>query len=412
MVRNKYLLVLVLLTLTLTFPLTTSASVLDFISGDTAGLKWITGTYLNCGTTVLQDKYGNRDFYGKVGIVPVFEKGDHELALDLTMYFDTEGRIRTENWDSASDYVRKILFYRYKTIEDLFSFRLEMVDNLTFGNGVILKDYANSIRYPLFDKKLGATFLWNSGYDDKAMVFIDDVSDPSLFGARGFIQPHDNFIVGATAVTDVNIPTVLGNKDVTALGLDISIPFETKTDINCKFYGEYVNLMNRGDGGHTGILTDFGGFSWKIEYRRFSNDYLPNYFDHLYEMERSFKAARLYKLSGGGRSSGWFNELKLKLNEEFSFRASYEKNYSDYEYPHLSLGINFNETMFNKFKFSFDYDRKNLYYSLTERKDAIYQFNATYDVNGYTHILYNFKHILDENGNPANSINMETRVKF
>ena len=187
MVRNRIFLIFSIFTLLITSPLYGDG--LSFMSEENGGLKWISGAYFDFGASVLEDGNGDKNFYAKIGFFPVFKIGDHELALDLTTYFDANGDVRSEDWDSASDLIRKIQYYKYKTPEDFFSLSLGMVEKLNFGNGVIMRNYSNSIRYPLTDRKVGATFMWNSGYDDKAIFFIDDISDPSLYGLRGFIQP-------------------------------------------------------------------------------------------------------------------------------------------------------------------------------------------------------------------------------
>ena len=219
-------------------------------------------------------------------------------------------------------------------------------------------------------------------------------------------------IIGATVVTDGNINTKFGNEDVTIMGADVIVPFETKTGIKCRVYGEYSKIADRGDCGTAGLFTDLGRLTWKIEYRRFSTDYIPNYFNHLYDLEREYKANRLYSLPEGKRVSGWLNEVSLSLSNELKARVGYEENDNSYEDSHFFMGVSYKESYFNKFKFSLDYDRKNVYYSINGGEEDIYNFNATYDVNGFTHLIYNFKQILDSEGNPANSINLETRIVF
>ncbi len=380
---------------------------------ETASTEWLDGAYFTSGCLVVDEGFGVRKLYGRAGLLPIFRRDKHALALDLTLRFDERQAVRREDWDDASDYVRKILFYRLNGPEDVYSFALEPVDGMTFGSGAILRDWSNTLRYPLEDRKLSATAKWNSGYDDMAILFLDDVSDPHLFGARGFIQPHDNLILGATAVTDRRIPTRFGDRDVTVAGIDVQVPFRSTSNIDFKAYGELGRMFDLGDGGHLGVEADLGDVVWRTEWRRFDTDYVPNYFDHLYDMERSFKATNLFAVApDGGKHTGWFNECRVAVNRHVTARASYQKDEAPRRYPHLSLGLEANDVMTDGLALSFDFDRKNAYHSPTRESDAIWQCKAAYDVDGRTHVVYEFRHLLDARGEPANSVNLETRIRF
>lgn len=380
---------------------------------ETASMEWLEGAYFNSGCLVLDEGFGRRKLYGKIGLIPLFKREKHELALDLTVRFDERSALRKEDWNEGADWVKKILFYRFNTPEDIYSFSLEPIDGMTFGGGTILRDWANSIRYPLEDRKLAAVAKWNSGYDDMAIVFLDDVTDPRMLGARGFVQPHDNLILGATGVTDRSIPTRFGDRDVTMFGVDVQVPFRSRSNVDFKLYGEANRMASLGEGTHAGVEADLGDVVWRTEYRRFSNDYMPNYFDHLYDMERTWKATNLFSLPPlGEKRTGWYNELRASVNRHVTGRASYQKDDAPGRFPHLSLGIECRDVLTENLVLSFDYDRKNAYHSATRESGPVWQFKAAYSVDARTHLVYDFKHLFDERGAPANSIHLETRIRF
>lgn len=413
LMHARKLLVILLVFFLLIPTVNAGAGVFERLSLESRNVQWMKGTYMSSGASVLQNSDGSRAFYGRIGFVPMLVSGPNELALDLTLHFDAEGDIRGDEWDSARDLIHRIIFFRHNKPEDFFSFSLEPVDDLSFANGTVLRDYANSMRWPLLDRKLAANFVWNSGYDDKAIIFVDDVARPKMLGARGFIQPHDNVIVGATAVTDRDINTRLGMRDVTVGGVDVSFPFETKnTDIKCNVYGEYNTILDRGDGAHYGLDIDMGRLAWKVEHRRFRRDYLPAYFDHLYEMERNFKATSLYTLPSSGLALGWFNELRAQLTPAIRGRISYATSDAPRAEPHWSAGMEYQNPNFAALRLALDYDRKDLYYSGINADDALYQIRMSYDVDGRTHLLGHYKRILDDRGMPATSIHLETRIMF
>lgn len=377
-------------------------------------LKWFPGLYLNIGANILEDSNTNlRKMWSKLGLIPRFSNKDLSFAYDLTFYFDENNNIRKSDWNSIDDYIRKIYYIYYGKPGDHFTFKIEMIDDLTLGSGAIFRNYCGSLRYPLLDKKLGAVFKYDSGYDDFVKLFIDDIASPNIYGVSFEIMPHNHLQVGAQLISDnkVNIDTY--DKGITVGSFHLGIPLKSKYDSSVKIYEEIAKIKDFGYGLHTGIMASNNDFSFKIEFRSMKENYIPNYFDTLYEMERHYKARTLKQIvDNGNKITGWFNEAKIKIDDSYTFRISFEKDYSDWLKPHLSLGIDYTGLEYNKLKISANYDRKNLYYSNTHVSDAIYGLKVRYDISDNSTICYEIRHILNDLGRPVDSVNIETQLRF
>ncbi len=385
-----------------------------YLGNSESRLKWFPGLYLNLGANVLENpETGARKMWSKLGAIPRFSYNNISFAYDLTFYFDENNNLRKTDWDNFDDYIRKIYYIYYGNPGDKISARIEMIDDLTLGSGAIFRNYCGSLRYPLLDKKIGAIATYDTGYDDYIKVFVDDIASPGIYAASFELMPHNHIQMGAQIVSDNKVNMGFKNENISIGSLHIGIPLSSKYNSKFKIYEEIAKIKNFGSGMHTGVLAETNDFTFKTEFRVMSSNYIPNYFDTLYEMERHYKGRSLIRLyDNGERYSGWLNEFKAKIAETYTFRLSYEKDYSPFLKPHLSLGIDYTGLDYNKLKLSFNYDRKNLYYSNSRVSDAIYGLKARYDISDSSSMCYEIRHVLNEYGKAVDSINIETQLKF
>ncbi len=385
-----------------------------YLGNSESRLKWFPGLYLNLGANVLENPdTGARKMWSKIGAIPRFSYNNISFAYDLTFYFDENNNLRKTDWDAFDDYIRKIYYVYYGKPGDRLSARVEMIDDLTLGSGAIFRNYCGSLRYPLLDKKVGGVVTYDTGYDDHINLFVDDIASPGIYAASFQIMPHDHIQVGAQIVSDNKVNMGYVNENVTVGSLHVGIPLSSRYNSKFKIYEEIAKIKNFGSGMHTGVIAETKEFTFKTEFRVMSSDYIPNYFDTLYEMERHYKGRSLVRLRDDGeRYSGWFNEFKAKIADAYTFRLSYEKDYSPFLKPHLSLGIDYTGMEYNKLKISANYDRKNLYYSNSRVSDAIYGLKARYDISDSSSMCYELRHVLNDYGKAVDSINIETQLKF
>ena len=385
-----------------------------YLGNSDSRLKWFPGLYLNIGANVLENPDNQtRKMWSKLGAIPRFSYNDLSFAFDLSFYFDENNNLRKDDWNSFDNYIRKIYYIYYGKPGDRLQARVEMIDDLTLGSGAIFRNYCGSLRYPLLDKKVGGVFTFESGFDDYAKVFVDDMASPGIYAASFEVTPHDHLQLGAQVVSDNKINMGIRNDNITVGSLHVGIPLSTRYNSKIKVYEEMAKIKDHGTGMHTGVLAEMADFIFKSEFRVFSSDYIPNYFDTLYEMERHYKGRALVRLRDNGeRNSGWFNELRARVSDAYTFRVSYEKDYAAYLRPHLSLGFDYTGMEYNKLKLSVNYDRKNLYYSSVKSNDAIYGLKARYDISDSSSMNYELRHVLNDYGKPVDSINIDTQLKF
>jgi len=385
-----------------------------YLGNSESRLKWFPGLYLNVGVNSLIDTSNNtRKLWTKLGMIPRFSWDKISFAYDLTFHFDENNTVRKSDWDSTDDFIRKIYYVYYGEPGDRLTSRIEMMDDVTLGSGAIFRNYCGSLRYPLLDRKLSALTTWNSGYDDFAKFFVDDIASPGIYGVSAEIMPHNSLQVGAQFVSDNKVNTGVRNENVSVGSVHLALPLIKDENTKFKVYEEVGSIYHHGTGMHTGMVTEVNNLTFKNEFRVFSSNYIPNYFDTLYEMERHYKGRALIRLADTGeRFSGWFNEVKAKISDTYTLRLSYEKDYAPFLVPMLSLGIDYTGMEYNKLKLSLNYDKKNMYYSTVRSSGAIYGVKARYDISDSSSMTYEMRHVLDLNGNPVDSINIETQLKF
>jgi len=153
----------------------------------------------------------NGQLYNQVSFRPEFSTDKIGIGWDIYLYFDEDGNLYTENWDFSSTsaslktIVDKIYYLRYgQPIDDLY-FRIGALPDVTLGQGILIKNYANNIDYPQI-RRAGFDFRYQlSGF--KLQVIHSDLKEinkPGLIGFRGAIPILDNFDIGFSLASDFN----------------------------------------------------------------------------------------------------------------------------------------------------------------------------------------------------------------
>lgn len=294
-----------------------------------------------------------------IRVNPDLTLGKWGVGLDLNLEFTSEGKLRTESFKDFSDYLAVIRYIRYGQKNDPFYAQFGSVDFYTLGFGGLMYGYSNS---PSFDKRKTGLVL-DADFEKFGFESIySDFSQGGVFGLRGFVRPlHFSDLkslpligdmeVGVSYASDFNKNAHIlgGGFDVagnfvstddkgsfSGIGFDIGIPLVQQEMLNVTLYTEYSKLMDYGSGMSTGLLVEFGlgpivKGQAKFE-RRFNNDeYLPSYFDALYEVQRfstnglgfASKAAGLKGLKTD--DNGFFGSLKLQVMGMFQVVGSYSR---------------------------------------------------------------------------------------
>jgi hypothetical protein len=274
------------------------------MAGGDLGFGRIGGDYylrLNLGTEL--------DF-GKVGVgiqVPLnFRLSDRTRNGDTSL----NTTLRKEDWDEVADYARIIRYFRYGHPSDTFYVRIGELYGATIGHGTIVNSYYNSINLDIY--KLGVQLNVNTDFGG-VQTLMDNLFQPSLFGARVYVRPvaffdkdsyANNLAIGLTVMADAFAPTgVIGpmqtsahepsvaNDAAAVMGVDIEFAVVRSKVIDVIPYTDLNHIFGASNGWHLGVLTKLRpleklGLNFRLEYRYLSDNYIPGYFDSYYDIQR------------------------------------------------------------------------------------------------------------------------------
>lgn len=293
---------------------------------------------------------------------PDFSFGNWGVGLDLNLEFTSDGKLRTENFNEFSDYLSIIRYIRYGQKGDPVYGRLGALDYSTLGHGSIMYLYNNS---PSWDtRKVGLAFDVDFGMFGFESVY-GNFGQAGVAGLRGYIKPFQltslnsipiisNIEVGASFATDFDenagvsagfispatseFVSTTDDGGVTIVGLDLGIPI-VRTDLfDFDLYFDYAKIMDFGHGTAAGMVAKFKGLGivdliTRFE-RRFNGDqYIPSYFNSLYEIERfnydvssGVVQSKIQLLkNSASEGNGYYGELFARVLGLFDIRGSYQR---------------------------------------------------------------------------------------
>ncbi|MHB1686874.1 MAG: hypothetical protein ACYCVH_05840 [Ignavibacteriaceae bacterium] len=314
------------------------------------GLNWIDG-----------------ELYYSFHFRPEVSFANFGVGLDLNFDINRNGNIRKENFNELSDYLSIIRYIRYGMKNDPVYIKLGALDYYTLGHGSIISEYNNSPSYDT--RKIGLVAdidFGNFGFESIYSNFLE----AGVVGVRGYVRPLKyttlgdipiigNLTVGATYATDFNkyagivfsegfLPTankfpstylITSDKGaINIIGADIGLPIFSTSVAALTLYSDFTKIINFGSGIATGIKFDLNSLNLvrgtvKLERRFNSAQYIPSYFNSLYEVERykfdttsqtfSSKITTLTNMTSP--DNGYFGELDVNALGLFYVIGSYER---------------------------------------------------------------------------------------
>jgi hypothetical protein len=316
------------------------------------------------------------------------------------------GVLREADWDEATDYLRILRTVEYGHPTEALNAKIGELGPVSIGHGTVVSDYYNVITLDHY--QLGVTGSLNTVYGG-AELLLNDVVSPSVVGGRVFARPwafvdKESFLsrvaVGATLVSDLDAPTRLAGSDgvaqvdeannpvvaedqTTALwGVDVEVSLLESESFGLVPYADFVQHTSLGSGVHAGTFvtvrpTDELELLSQLEYRRVSENYLPNYVGPLYEVER-------FQFKGWGQAlpapkvraaasidaqavHGLYGSMTARFDEMLSVTAAY----ADHQGPanqmvrlkvatrpleSVHLGVFYHKQHFDQFSEVFDLD--------------------------------------------------------
>jgi len=286
------------------------------------------------------------------------------VGLDLRLDIDKNGNLRKENFNEFSDYLSLIRYARYGLKNDPVFIKLGALDYYTLGHGSIMYLYNNS---PSFDaRKIGLVLdidFGNFGFESIYSRF----AEAGVAGFRGYVRPLQytdlgiipiigNLEIGATFASDfhenagvisavynpstkkLDVSDDKGSMNI--IGFDLGLPLLSNSLLDLTLYVDYAKILDFGSGAATGIIANFGGLgvvtaSAKLERRFNGKQYIPSYFNSMYEIERFMTDAsslslttpgtKAQKLAFMSAENGFYGELLVSVLGIFNIFGGYQR---------------------------------------------------------------------------------------
>jgi hypothetical protein len=340
------------------------------VGSPTGGIRW-NGAI---GAVIIDGKV-----YQQFSLRPDIPLGKFGIGLDLTFYFDEDGKLRKEDWDEPLDFVEKIYYIRYGLPGDPLYVRVGALDNVTLGYGIIMRHYSNAIEYPAV-KRLG---IYTEGERNRvgwqAMLNnLREIGEPGLLGCRlSYRSPVAGLTFGASVGYDGNqyagirdadddgVPDALDQfpganddqrrkylfdhlsrneilqliewgilpniylplqnykdekDDITIVGADVGLPVWRKRPISIWLYAQAAQILDYGWGtAFPGVTFGIGPLKLGYEFRHYHNEFMGDYFNFVYEIERvrlvgdSVFVPKETRLEGLSRADGHYADMLLYI---------------------------------------------------------------------------------------------------
>ncbi len=249
--------------------------------------------------------------YSTFTIAPEFSFGKFGVGLNIELLFDNAGgfKFRKDGWDKGAGALRMIRYLRWGVKNDPLYIRIGSLQTATLGHGFIMGYYSNEANYDQRKIGLVVDMDFNSfGFESVS----SNLGRLEIIGGRLYYRPLSNtdipilknFEVGGTYVTDVDPDNRTSTDDgIAELGFDIGLPVIKSAVFNTTLYADYAKILDHGDGMAFGIKAGvpdvFGLLAVyaKLEKRFLNDEFLPNYYNTLYELERNELVSNYYYIN-------------------------------------------------------------------------------------------------------------------
>ena len=158
--------------------------------------------------------------YNQLALRPEINFAGIGIGLDLVVYMDDEGNIRQDEWDFDDNpdlIYDKILYIRYGEKSSPVWAKYGSIENMTLGQGGLMKGYSNMMEFPTV-RRVGINTGFNIG-SIGGEVFLSNIKDLSrggtIFGLRAQYKISDNLpiTIGLNYISDANMFSAMKDKD-------------------------------------------------------------------------------------------------------------------------------------------------------------------------------------------------------
>jgi hypothetical protein len=283
------------------------------------------GFYVGSGITVIDPENDGRETLRHLDVRSEFSAGPLRVGIDAELRYEDkdlfEFDLRDPDWDETSDYLRWIDYIEIGNRGESYYAVVERLQDARLGHGSLIDHYQSWIDFhsPKTGGQVGSDLGW-VGVDGLA----NDLTDPQVLGGRAWLRPfhtgsgkatEPEFAITAQIATDLDAPKRIKLNAAGMPDLDDDQNYRVKEDevlawglgadlpaMNLFFdmvpYVEWNRIEDFGDGWHFGADLVFGvpgadvNFLARLEWQLTEDEYLPTYFNALYEIDR-FRFPRL-----------------------------------------------------------------------------------------------------------------------
>ncbi len=391
--------------------------------------------------SVLNHETGEMEIYNTVSFQPELSFGKLGLGLDLYIYFNSDGKLREEDWDTSSDIISKIWYVRWAKKGDTIHARLGGLSGTTIGHGLIMGNYTNRLGYPDV-RQVGGVLDIDAGWAGFESV-VTDVIRPTILGGRVFVRPlHGsetpilkNLAFGVSAVTDTDPDGYSETKsdEVSVYGADLDLPLIKNDAFSSVLYADVAMTQlgkrytaagskNHGKGGAAGVQGKLFFFDYKAEMRSTQANFISTFFDSYYEVDRAtgsvFKADAI-DTTDKPRANGPLVALYANILERVRVGGSYESlSYDPLDiFPRVRAEIRTDpRLLFDKFYAAAVYEQRNLEMikriGRTQDSNTLITTEIGYKPNPNLALVVVQKQTYDQNGNPERTTQIRADVRF
>ncbi|MCK4312696.1 MAG: hypothetical protein KAW88_08185, partial [Candidatus Cloacimonetes bacterium] len=377
-------------------------------------------------------RYGLRGdpFYGRIGGFPSYTLGHGLVMKDYTNMLrypnvrqigvQLGGKLPVAGMTAevfTSNAVKNEILAGRLTIKPLNNTEIPLFKNLIFG-GTVATD-RNQFG-GLTDEVLESIQMDTDGdgiYDDlDGDLDGDMIPDYENLLKQYTPEQIEEMIANGTIIVDYDViadELNLGEDDIMVFGVDYELPLVTKKLFYLSHYGEAAKILDHNMGFiFPGFYSKFLIFHMNLEYRIYQEDFMPAFFDQLYDEQRAVAnitdniiTPKEDMLADMTKSQGWYGSITANLLNFIFLTVAYEDMYGEDDVNFRSLWgkVNFDTKFIPKLtKAELSYSQTR-FDKLTEFKspNAIIEGTIGYSLGGSTQLVakYQERYVdLDGNG--------------
>lgn len=418
------------------------------------------------------NKVKEHEAFMMFGIFPEFTYGKWGLGLDLTVELDADFELRDlddrrfqipnddtspkikntnnkgpDRWSTIWDYITRIHYLRYGYKGDPLYGRIGAFNSYTLGHGLIMERFSNTLYYPQIIQ-LGLNFDLDGKLFDFPYIgietIVDDILDWDIMGVRVYSRPLAGIStpiikelkIGATIVTDVDNKELKdddaidrrvnkpvddpASETVTEFGIDVELPILQKQDMNLIAYSDLAKISGKGTGGFVGSTFNYTGIpvlgiTVTGQLRFFGQNFVPHYFDALYEVERSTKYASLDSTDYDSFYMGYLIGTELGFFNIVDFFFYWSDGFTDPMGPSIQTGIGLADGALAKLDAGIMYEKKDIdsFRDFFNKDESLMQVTVGYQVSGATKIVFIYERTYTPyDDKPTGRTMVETQISF